>query len=143
MATGALAGYRGEILTSSSAGGTLAAIAEIRNWEAETTMAEIDATTHDSSGHKEVIAGTDSWTATADGLFVTSGATHKAAFDKLVAKTLFDVALYPTGSSSDGYYSGTGYFTNWRLGSPNDDALALNLSIVGTGVLARSSSTST
>lgn len=140
MATSAIAGYKGVVTNSTSTGGSVTALAEVRDFTISVEHTEIDATSHDSSGSREVIAGTDQWSGTADMLHIQSNATHKAAFDLLVAKTKADFEFYPTGSSSDGYYSGSGYFTGFELGSPNEDALNTRVSFVGTGALSRSSS---
>jgi len=137
MATSAVAGYRGKVLASTTSTGAVTAIAEVKNFSLTVEMAEIDATSHESSGHREVIGGTNSWSGSADYLQVMANATHQETYDMLVTKTLSTFEFYPTGSSGDGYYTGTGYFTNWELASPNDDALAVSISLVGSGALTR------
>jgi len=137
MATSAVAGYKGKVMASTSTGGTVTAIAEVRNFTLTLEHAEIDATSHDSSGDREVVAGTGSWSGSAEYLHVQANATHQETFDVLLKRTLVDFEFYPTGSSGHGYYSGSGYFTNWELGSPNDDATAVGVSMVGTGALSR------
>ena len=140
MATSAVAGYSGEILFSTATGGSLTKIAEIRNFNLTLTHAEIDVTSHDSSGAREVIGGVTNWAGTADYLNVVSNATHKAVFDLVNAKTKLDMEFYPTGSSSDGLWGGSGFLTSWDVASPNADATLSNLSFVGTEALTRSSS---
>lgn len=145
MATAAVAGYKGAFFFSTSTAGTPTRAVEITDFTLTGEHSEIDATSHDSSGTREVIAGIDSWSGSADALHVMSSAeagSMNAAFDVLTAKTLVDFEFIPTGSSSDGYYNGSGYFTNWELSAPNEDALAVSLSIVGTGVLTRAASSS-
>jgi predicted secreted protein len=137
MATSAVAGYKGKVLASTESTGGVTSIAEVKNFNLTAEMAEIDATSHDSSGDREVIGGTGSWSGTAEYLQVMANATHQEAYDVLVGRTLVAFEFYPTGSSGDGYYSGTGYFNNWELASPNDDALAVSVSLVGTGALSR------
>jgi len=140
MATNAVAGFKGAILASTGSGGSVSRIAEVTNWTVTETMREIDATSHDSSGYGEVIAGIVRWSGSADALYVISDATHKTVHDVLSGRAEVDAEFYPTGSSSDGYYSGSMLFTQFQLASPNEDAFALNLTFVGNGVLARSSS---
>ena len=137
MATAAVAGYKGKVLASTASGQTETAIAEVKNFNLSVEMAEIDATSHDSSGDREVIGGTGSWSGTAEYLQVMANATHQETYDVLVARTLVDFEFFPTGSSGDGFYSGSGYFNNWELASPNDDALAVSISLIGTGPLSR------
>ena len=137
MATSAVAGYKGKVLASTSSTGAVTSIAEVRNFSLTVEHAEIDATSHDSSGDREVIGGTGSWSGSADFLQVMSNATHQETYDMLVNRTQALFEFYPTGSSGDGYYYGNGYFTNWELSAPNDDALATSISLVGTGALTR------
>ena len=75
---------------------------------------------------------------------MTSGAvgSANAVFDLIRSKTLVDMEFVPTGSSSDGYYNGQAFFTDFELSSPNEDALATSLSFVGTGALTRAASSS-
>ncbi len=137
MATSAIAGYKGVIAASTAAGSTMKEIVEVRNFNLTAEHAEIDATSHDSSGDREVIAGTGSWSGTADYLQVMGETTHQVLFDILANRTKVDWEFYPTGSSGDGVFSGSGYVSNWELAAPNDDALATNISLVGTGALSR------
>lgn len=138
--TNALAGYRAVLGFSTSTGGSVTDIAEIRDYTIRLAHAPINAMSHDSSGDRELIAGTGQWTLQGSGLFVLANATHKAAFDLLKARTKVDMEAYPTGSSSDGYFSGSLFFTDFELAAPNEDALAYSVSAEGTGTLTRNSS---
>lgn len=140
MATSAIAGYKGVMAASTSDSTSVSEIAEVRNFTITMEHAEIDATSHDSSGDREVIAGTGSWSATADLLHVQGSTDHQAIFDVMKARTKIRSEWYPTGSSSDGMYHGSGFFTNWELGAPNDDAAQTTISFVGSGALTRTSS---
>ena len=143
MATSAIAGYKGVMAASTSTGGSFSEIAEVRNFSITVEHSEIDATSHDSSGDREVIAGTGSWSATADLLHVQASTDHQAIFDLVTGRTKCKSEWYPTGSSSDGYYTGEGFFNNWELSAPNDDAAATSIAFVGSGALTRSASSST
>jgi predicted secreted protein len=140
MATSAIAGYKGVIAMSSSAGGSVTAIAEIRNFNVNITHSAIDATSHDSSGDTERIAGTNTWSGSADALHVLSNATHKNLIDTIINRNKVQFEFYPSGSSSDGHYAGTGFLSDWDESHPNDDAVAVNVSYEGTGAIARTSS---
>lgn len=141
MATSALAGYKAALhFSTSSTGGTLTRVAELRDYTLTVEHAEIDGTSHDSSGTREVIAGTDNWTGSAELLTVISNQTQKDAFDLTRAKTKFDAEFYPTGSSSDGLFSGSLFMRTFEQSAPNEDALGTSISFVGTGGLTRSSS---
>lgn len=140
MASNGIAGYKGILALSTATSGTLSPIAEVRNWTISQAMSSIDVTTHDSSGYRDIVAGIVSWSGTAEFLYVTSSTDHKGIFDVMVNKTAVDAEFYPTGSSSDGYYSGDVYLTSFDLNSPNEDALASNITFEGNGQLTRSSS---
>jgi len=135
-----IAGYKAVLLFSTSTGGTKTDIASLRNFTINHTLGTIDVTTHESSGVRALIAGVSEWSGSAETLHVTSNATHKAAYDVLVNKTKVDTEFYPTGSSSDGYWTGECFITDWSLSSPDTDANAASISFEGTGALTRSSS---
>ena len=135
-----IAGYKGVFGFSTSTGGTIREVGSLRNFSIDQTHATINVTSHDSSGHKEIIGGITEWSGTAEFMYVTASTYHKALADLVGTKVKVDSEFYPTGSSSDGYWSGTMYFTNWGLNSPNEDVLASNVSFEGTAVLARTSS---
>lgn len=140
MATSAVAGYKGLLKLSTAAAGSKTAVAELRNFSIKADRPEIDATSHESSGFREVIAGTFSWTGSADYLTVITNATQKAAFDLLSAGTKIDGEFIPTGSTGDGSWSGSLYITSWDFGSPLGDATASNIAFTGTAALTRNSS---
>lgn len=138
MATASVAGYKGVFAASTAApAGTVTKLGEVRNFELTMDHAPIDATSHDSSGDKEVIAGVGSWNGSAEFLHVQADTEQQEAHDVLAGRTKVDFEFYPTGSSGDGYYHGDGFFTGWSLASPNEDAAAVNVGFEGTGALAR------
>ena len=140
MATSALQGYKGLMLTSSSAGGSVTAIAELRDYTLSIEHTPIDATSHDSSGSREKIGGIDSWSGSAELLHVQGNATHQNLQDRITGKEKIEFEFHPTGSSSDGNYQGSGFVTGYDLGSPNEDALNASVTFEGTGTLTRSTS---
>lgn len=140
MATSALAGYKGLLTVSTATGQTKTRLAELQDYTMTVDHAEIDATSHDSSGTREVIAGIDSWSGSADLLHIQAEETHQELYDVVVSKVLVDFEFAPTGSTADGTYSGSGFLTNFELGAPGEDALNTSVSFQGTGALTRNSS---
>lgn len=138
--TNALAGYKALMTLSTATGQSKTTLAELRDYSLSVEHAEIDATSHDSSGDREIIAGVGSWSATADVLHVQTEETVQEAVDVLLGRTKIDMEFIPTGSSSDGTFSGSGYLTNYELGAPNEDALNASVSVQGSGALTRNSS---
>lgn len=135
-----IAGYKGVLAFTTSTGGTASELGSLRNFSIDQTMSPIDVTTHDSSGYREIIRGITQWSGSAEFLYVTASTNHKALSDLVGTSVPVTGSFYPTGSSSDGYWSGTMYFTNWGVSAPNEDALASNVAFEGTGVLTRTSS---
>ena len=135
-----IAGYKGELLFSTATGGTKTAIASLRNFSIDHSHDPVDVTTHESSGVRTFIKGVTQWSGSAETLHVISAATHKAAFDVLTNGTKVDAEFYPTGSSSDGYWTGECFLTSWGFASPEEDANAVSISFQGNGALTRTSS---
>lgn len=136
----ALAGYKATLTVSTESGQAKAKIVELRNYTLRPSHAPINATTHDSSGDREIIAGTGQWTAQADILWVVASTSHQALHDVLAGRIKVDAEFAPTGSTADGTLSGSGFVTDWTMGAPNDDALNAGLSLEGDGALVRNSS---
>ena len=132
----ALQGYKGKVRHStSSTGGAITTIGEIRDFTLLLEASEIDVTSHQSSGDEEVIIGKVAWSATADALHIQGNASQQALIDCLINRTAMEFQFLPTGESTDGYLTGTGYVDEWEMGSPLEDAMAVSLGIVGTETL--------
>lgn len=142
MSVSAIQGFKGLVKTSTASGGAVTQLAELKDWTITQSMSEIDATSHDSSGAKEVIAGVTEWAGSAEMLHIQTNVTQQTLFDVLVNGTKVDGEFFPTGSSSDGFYSGAMFITSFEVNSPQEDANTLGAEFVGTGALARSSSSS-
>lgn len=133
----ARAGYNAIALFSTSTGGAVTKIGELRDYSIRAGHAPINATSHDSSGDRELVAGTGQWGGNASVMFLSTEAEHQEAFDVLVARTRVDAEFYPTGSSSEGVFSGQIFMTDFEMSAPNEDAVAANISFEGDGALSR------
>ena len=139
MATAAIAGYKALVKTStSSTGGTLTQIAELRDYTLTASHDTFDATSHDSSGERERIGGITGWTGSAEALFVDDDASQRQMFEALNGQTKVDFSFMPIGSSSGDHWVGSGFITGHGLTGPNEDAAAMSIEIEGTGVLTLS-----
>lgn len=140
MATNSIAGFKGFVFAGDT-GGALQRIAELRNFTLTRSMSEIDVTSRDSSGDREVIGGIRQWSFTAEALYAQDSTGQKFLFNALSNETKQDVEFYPTGTSS-GFpiFTGTVFINNWELAGPNDDATALNIEGVGNLVLTAATS---
>jgi TP901-1 family phage major tail protein len=140
MATAAIAGYRALLAVSTSTAGSVSTIAELKDYTIDVSHQEIDVTSHDSSGSREIIAGIDQWSGSGELNYVVASANHKALFDVMVGKTRVLFEFYPTGSSSDGYFDGQGYVSQFSMAAPTEDALSASVTFTGNGTLTRNSS---
>lgn len=139
MATAAIAGFKGKVAASSSVGGAVTVIAEVRDWSLTGEHAQLDATSKDSSGAREFISGLDQWSGSIEHLYAGDSATQKNLFDALFNKTTVDMEFYPQGTSSQfPIYSGSAVFTSWGLNSPNEDITTITADFQGSGTLTLS-----
>ena len=137
MATAAIAGFKGKVLASSSGG----IVAELRDWNLTGEQATIDATSKDSSGAREFIGGLTQWSGSAEHLYSGDNATQKELFNILFNRTSVSMEFYPQGTSSQfPIYSGSAFFDNWDLSSPNEDASVVSWNFQGSGALTASTS---
>lgn len=141
MATGAIQGYKAIVKTSTAAGQSVTKIGELRDYTLTGTHDTFDATSHDSSGERERIAGITDWTGSAEALYVDDNASQRAVFTALNKRTKIDFEFMPVGSSSGDHWTGTGFITGHELTGPNEDAAALAIELEGTGVLTLTTST--
>ena len=137
MATAAIGGYQGKFQLAPSTG-SLATVNEVRDWNVSGEMAEIDATSRDSSGHREVLVGIRSWTGSVEYLMGSSHGTQIELYKAWDNGYACDLAIYPAGTSAFPKYTGTCYITGWNPTGPHDDAIGVSLDLVGTGVLTQS-----
>ena len=139
MATSAVAGYKALMQTSTASGQNSSTVAELTDYTLTTNHAEIDATSHDSSGTREIIAGVDSWEGSATLQHVQDETSHQELHDVLTGKTKLDFVFIPTGSTGDGTFSGSGFVTTYEVTAPNEDSLGANVNFAGTQGLTRNS----
>lgn len=137
MATGAVAGYTGFVYAGPSTG-SLLKLLELREYTINYEMSEIDATSHDSSGYREIIAGIRNWSGSAGFLYAGASSSQEQLVTLLDGGTKADLEFYPAGSSSTfPIYTGEAYFTGWSLSGPNEDAVEGSVDFAGTGQLTQ------
>ena len=139
--TQALAGRVAILKASTATGQSATKIAELREASISGAMSEIDATSHDSSGIRELISGTRSFTGSANHLYVDDDATQEIVYTLLEGGTKTDWEYMPVGSSSGTHWAGSGFITRWENSSPNEDAIAVDLEFSFSGTLTLTTST--
>ncbi len=137
MATAAITGYSALVAISTD-GTTYNNIGEIRDCTLNVEGDAIDATSHDSGGWKEFIAGLKSWSVDGDALYIDVDAGQDAVYAALDGGTLLYIRFRPkTGTGKDNF-AGRGIVTSWSLAGPNSDAATAKIKIQGSGSLVKS-----
>lgn len=137
MATAAIAGYTGALYCAST-GDTVIKVAEVRNFECSIEQTELDATSHDSSGQREILLGIRSWSGSAEYLFAGNTSSQTQLHTAIANGTKFSFYFYPAGSSATfPIYSGDGYVSGWTLSAPMDDPVVVSFELMGTGALSQ------
>lgn len=131
MATAALPGYQGEIFLGGNK------VGEVKEVTLTVERDAMDATSHDSGGWEESIAGIARWTFSASALYLTANTAQTAAFDALVNGTNLTFKFQPKAQAGLPKFEGTAQITNWELASPTSDAAAVSIQGKGTGPLAK------
>ena len=139
MATQAIPGFDGEIYISIDGGTTYRKVGEAREITLEIASDPIDATSHDSAGWRETIAGLNSWTASCESLYIGSNQGQDDVYSALTAKTVAKWKFIPRNSSGLEKWSGDGTITRWSLSNPNEDASTIALDIQGSGSISKGS----
>ena len=115
----------------------------------ELSMDEIDQTNKDSSGWKNIIGGTRSWSVSSDALYANESQTNedfRSMFDLLGGssngrnKIYIELAVNgATSAANNVFYSGYGYVTALSVNGGTEDQATFSVSITGSGVLAETS----
>lgn len=137
MATQAIAGRIGFLGIAATSSGTASEIGEVREWSINVTQDMLDASSNDSSGWNEFIAGQRAWT-------ITFGAVYAREADQnLLRESLSSAAsryftLRPSTAVST-LWRGTGFVTNYSVSGQTNDVVVTDMAIQGTRALVYTS----
>ena len=123
---------------SPSDGGAVAKLMHSQNVSLSTNVDTIDITTKDSSGFRELLGGTKSFSLSADGLMDFEAVTGDTDVEELFAQMLDRTAVTFTFAlaSAAGYtVTGSGFLTSLEISGGTEDAPTYSVSIEGTGAL--------
>ena len=139
MATASLTGRLATIRlsTASTATTSQTAIAELKDYTLTVNRAEIDVTSHDSSGFKEVLSGIADWAWTADVLYLSTQASQADARDALLNSQLVNITFKQTTANASKKFQGKMRMTQFTVGHPTNDAVVGTMAGVGHGTLTR------
>lgn len=132
MATAAVSGRKASVKFGASTS-ALNQIGEASDFEVQIAHSDIDATSRDSSGWNESIAGQRSWTATAKAFYLRGDTAQKAIRNML--STSGNTAKYWSfqPSTATGKWVGSGWITNYKVGGSHDKPFLFDVSFKGTG----------
>ena len=119
--------------------GTL--IAHSSDFSVTWNVAEVDITSKDSSGHKNVLGGMRDWSGSGSGITaLDSSANWSAIFANYGSRATVNLK-FSTNTSGDKYYHGTALMTTGTLTAPMEDKVTFDFSFVGSTVLTESTKT--
>ncbi|MAN76868.1 MAG: hypothetical protein CML24_06665 [Rhizobiales bacterium] len=141
LATAASAGFRGQVYVAVPAERPrFLPLGETRDSTLTVNQAEIDATSYDSQGWMEYIAGLKSWELSTESLYLANNNPGNpgqlAVWDALIAAQVLLWRFVPKNQAGLLGYQGSGFATSFEVNPPVDDAVTLSLSIIGTGPIA-------
>lgn len=134
MATAAVTGRLGFLGISATSTGTSAEVGEVRNYSIEVSQAQIDATSNDSSGWVENLAGIRSWRITAEAMYARENEQVLLRESLSSAATRYFTVQPSTAVTAK--WTGTGRIESYTVGGTYDGAALFNLVIAGNGALA-------
>ena len=94
-----------------------------------------DASTKNSGGYAEVIAGQRSWEGSVEGLVDYTGTFGAQGLAVLLNDRTSFTVLFTDEISTHQTYTGTAYITSYEENGENEQALSYSVSFIGTGAL--------
>ena len=138
MATGAQTGRIGFLGISATSTGTSSEIGEIRDWSIDVTQDQIDASSNDSSGWNEYLAGQRSWQLTGKALYVSAEADQNLLRESLSSAATRYYTLRPSTTLTT-KWAGTGRMASYRVGGTYNDVALFDFVVQGTAAVTYSS----
>ncbi len=157
MATASIPGFKGTLYLAtsssgtgipSSSGGSLVKFGELAEVTLNIAMGAMDATSKDSAGWKEHLAGLREWGLTGSGMYLleTSDPGQLGVYNVLQGQSAVYLQLREAASSAQTQaiqeYLGVGVVTGFDIGSPLDKVADAKLTVKGTGALTKQAATS-
>lgn len=126
-------------------GGALTPTISLTDWEINRAITSEEVTDNSSGGDKEFLPGMRGWTATAKLVYVDAEPSQEGLEAMCGPGADFSGGLplftfYPRKfAAASGYekWSGKGFITSWKLAGSNGKAFATDITIQGSGPLAR------
>lgn len=134
MATQAIAGRIGFLGIAATSSGTSLEIGEIRDWSIAVTQNMIDASSNDSSGWNEHIAGQRGWSINIGGVYARTDLEQVTLRESLSSAATRYYTVRPSTAQTQ-LWRGTGYVENYSVGGATDDVIVSDFVIRGTRAL--------
>ena len=134
MATQAVAGRIAFLGYAATSSGTAAEIAEVRNFTLNTEQAQIDASSNDSSGWNENLAGQRGWSAQFESVYARTDTEQVALRKSLSSGTVRYFQLRPS-TAQNALWKGYAFVENYSIGGSYDNIVLFNMTLRGTRAL--------
>lgn len=131
-------GYKAQVGYTTTSGGAVTNFASLQNFDVSVKTDQIDASDHDGQGWKNKLPGLSEWTATAKKIYIEGGQSDEDILSALTGKTLVYFTFFPevgTVGGGERTYTGQGYIVDFKHAGQNNDAEAIDLTIMGDGPL--------
>lgn len=137
MATAGMAGRIGFLGISATSTGTSSEVGEVRNWSIDVTQDNIDASSNDSSGWNEFLAGQRGWQLTAQSVYAREADQNLLRESLSSAATRF-FTLHPATSATQ-KWTGTGRIASYKVGGDYNNVVLFDFVVQGTAALTYTS----
>ena len=128
----------GGVLQVSADDSTYSAVASLTNWSLEISADTMEVTGMSTNNYKEFLPGQYSWSGSASAHWNDDDTGQEAVETALTgADSTFYVKLYPVGTSSGDYWSGTVLLSGVSHSGALNSPISFSFSFQGTGVLTR------
>ena len=149
MATASIPGFKGSLyLATSSSGGTIVKFGELKDFTLSVAGGALDATSKDSAGWHENLAGLREWSGQGSGLYllestdVGQAALYSALTGGLPVWLQLREASSVGLSTGPMLFTGLAVVTGFDIESPLDGPDGAKISLKGTAPLTKQSATS-
>lgn len=139
MATSATAGFVAKLDISTDGGSTWNDVSEQADITLTVNGEAIDATSTDSAGTDEFLAGSVNWTVSANGNLVEGDTGQDAVESNIKSNTKVDLRIRPLGETTgDPEWTGSAVLTTWEVsGGTGGNPTTFNMEAQGSGTLSK------
>jgi len=144
MATASIPGFKARLYIATSVGATLNKIGELAEVTLTIAQGAMDATSKDSLGWRENIAGLREWSITGSGMYLleSTDAGQSTLFSEINVNSNVYIQLYELSTATGNVmWTGNAVPTGFDIGSPLDKPADAKYTFKGTAALTKTVAT--